>query len=164
MLSVKKRYFVSNYPPFSFWTPEAVGDVHDALGRPPNPDTPLGLYVHIPFCRKRCHFCYFKVYTDKNAAAIQAYIDAVIAEMKLYADRAFVGGGSLPGFELDTWVVALRLPMGAERFAERLRRAPVPVLASVREDLVLFDVRTLLEGDETALEQVVVGILGASSR
>jgi oxygen-independent coproporphyrinogen-3 oxidase len=26
-----------------------------------------GLYFHIPFCRKRCHFCYFRVYTDKNA-------------------------------------------------------------------------------------------------
>ena len=28
---------------------------------------PLGLYLHIPFCRKRCKFCYFRVYTDKNA-------------------------------------------------------------------------------------------------
>jgi L-seryl-tRNA(Ser) seleniumtransferase len=79
-------------------------------------------------------------------------------------DRAFVGGGSLPGFELDTWVVALRLAMGAEQFSERLRNASVPVLARVREDLVLFDVRTLLEGDETVLEQVVGGILGSRSR
>ena len=31
-------------------------------------DVPLGLYLHIPFCRKRCKFCYFRVYTDKNAA------------------------------------------------------------------------------------------------
>jgi L-seryl-tRNA(Ser) seleniumtransferase len=79
-------------------------------------------------------------------------------------DRAFVGGGSLPGFELDTWVVALRLPKGAERFAERLRRAAVPVLARVRDDLVLFDVRTLLEGDDAALERVVGGIFGESPR
>jgi len=77
-------------------------------------------------------------------------------------DRAFVGGGSLPGFELDTWVVSLRVEMGAERFAERLRRAAIPVLARIRADLVLFDVRTLLEGDETALEQVVGGALGSS--
>jgi len=41
---------------------------------------PLGLYVHIPFCRKRCHFCYFKVYTDKDAAAIRNYLDAVLRE------------------------------------------------------------------------------------
>jgi L-seryl-tRNA(Ser) seleniumtransferase len=79
-------------------------------------------------------------------------------------DRAFVGGGSLPGFELDTWVVSLRVEMGAERFAERLRRASIPVLGRVRADLVLFDVRTLLEGDETALEQAVGGALGSSFR
>ena len=65
------NYFVSNYPPFSFWTPEAVPDFESALRRAPAAGNPLGLYVHIPFCRKRCHFCYFGVYTDKNAAAIK---------------------------------------------------------------------------------------------
>ena len=34
-----------------------------------------GLYLHIPFCRKRCHFCYFRVYTDKNATEVQGYLD-----------------------------------------------------------------------------------------
>src|SRR5437660_7721255 len=72
------NYFVSNYPPFSFWKPERVGELVSALERPPAPDTPLGVYLHIPFCRKRCHFCYFKVYTDKDSAAIRAYLDAGI--------------------------------------------------------------------------------------
>jgi hypothetical protein len=31
------NYFVSNYPPFSFWRPEAVGDFFAALERPPQP-------------------------------------------------------------------------------------------------------------------------------
>ena len=57
-------YFVSNYPPYSFWSPDYVGDARAALDRAPAPNTPLGIYLHIPFCRKRCHFCYFKVYTD----------------------------------------------------------------------------------------------------
>ena len=61
-------YFVATYPPFSVWTPEAVAaDAMPALERPPPAGVPLGLYLHIPFCRKRCHFCYFRVYTDKNA-------------------------------------------------------------------------------------------------
>ena len=85
-------YFVSNYPPYSFWTPEQVGDAFAALDRPPAPGTPLGVYLHIPFCRKRCHFCYFKVYTDKNAAEIEGYIDAAIRELSLYASRPFIGG------------------------------------------------------------------------
>ena len=42
-------YFVSNYPPYSFWSPAHVGDVFAALDRPPAPNTPLGIYLHIPF-------------------------------------------------------------------------------------------------------------------
>src|SRR4051812_31825383 len=90
------NYFVSNYPPFSFWKPELVGELQAALGRPPvavgSGLNPLGIYVHIPFCRKRCHFCYFKVYTDKDSGAIRGYLDALLRELSLYAGQAFVGG------------------------------------------------------------------------
>src|SRR5437667_3766702 len=86
------NYFVSNYPPFSFWKPEFAPEILRALERPPTPGTPLGLYVHIPFCRKRCHFCYFKVYTDKDSAAIRSYLEAVLQEFRLYAGKPFVGG------------------------------------------------------------------------
>ena len=47
-------------------------DAQPALAAPPDPAVPLGLYLHIPFCRKRCHFCYFRVYTDKNAQEVGA--------------------------------------------------------------------------------------------
>jgi oxygen-independent coproporphyrinogen-3 oxidase len=86
------NYFVSNYPPYSFWKPELIGELAKALERPPAPGTVLGQYVHIPFCRKRCHFCYFKVYTDKDSSAIRGYIDALLSELQLYAGKPFVGG------------------------------------------------------------------------
>lgn len=86
------NYFVSNYPPFSFWKPERAQEAIDTLNRPPAPDTPLGIYVHIPFCRKRCHFCYFKVYTGKDANEIESYLDAVRTELALYAQRPVIGG------------------------------------------------------------------------
>jgi oxygen-independent coproporphyrinogen-3 oxidase len=86
------NYFVSNYPPFSFWKAEAMGEYRAALERAPRAGNPLGLYVHIPFCRKRCHFCYFRVYTDKDSAAIRNYLDAVIRELDGYAGRPFIGG------------------------------------------------------------------------
>ena len=86
------NYFVSNYPPFSFWKPEQASDAQAALERAPKPDTPLGLYLHVPFCRKRCHFCYFRVYTDKNASEIQHYLDAAIQELRLYSQKPFIGG------------------------------------------------------------------------
>ncbi|HTI70068.1 MAG TPA: coproporphyrinogen-III oxidase family protein [Candidatus Limnocylindria bacterium] len=86
------NYFVSNYPPFSFWKSEYVPEFQTALDRAPKPGTPLGIYTHIPFCRKRCHFCYFKVYTDKDSGEIRGYLDAVLKEMAIYADKAFIGG------------------------------------------------------------------------
>ena len=86
-------YFVANYPPFSVWTREAVStDAREALNRAPAPGTPLGLYLHIPFCRKRCHFCYFRVYTDKNAKQVQAYLDLLVREWELYAATPAIDG------------------------------------------------------------------------
>ena len=76
------NYFISNYPQYSFWKPDFVSDVHDVLNSPsPSNPLPLGIYFHIPFCRKRCHFCYFRVYTDKKASEIKAYIDSGIKEI-----------------------------------------------------------------------------------
>lgn len=86
------NYFVSNYPPFSFWKPEYAPDALAALERVPKPDTVLGLYLHVPFCRKRCHFCYFRVYTDKNSSDIQSYLDAALQELKLYSEKPFING------------------------------------------------------------------------
>ena len=86
------NYFVSNYPPYSFWKPDYAPEAFAALGQPPAPATPLGVYLHIPFCRKRCHFCYFRVYTDKNGEEIQRYLDAALRELALHAERPFIGG------------------------------------------------------------------------
>jgi len=98
------NYFVSNYPPFSQWKPEYVPQALTALAQPARVDDPLGLYIHIPFCRKRCLFCYFKVYTDKNASEIEVYLDALIKENELYSRTpafqgrklrfAYFGGGT----------------------------------------------------------------------
>ncbi len=88
-------YFVANYPPFQFWSSAELGAARRALEAPPRAGTPLGLYVHIPFCRKRCHFCYYKVSTDQNAAEVQRYLDAVLAEARRVSELAFVGGRPL---------------------------------------------------------------------
>jgi oxygen-independent coproporphyrinogen-3 oxidase len=89
-------YFVATYPPFSTWTAEAVtADGRPALEAPPVPGVPLGLYLHIPFCRKRCHFCYFRVYTDKNAQEVGDYLDVLAREWELYASRPAIAGRPL---------------------------------------------------------------------
>jgi len=99
--------FVSNYPPYSFWGPQYLDALQRTLETPPRPDAPLGLYLHIPFCRKRCKFCYFKVFVEKNAAEVQRYLDAVYREIDLWTRTPAVGprkprfvyfGGGTPSF------------------------------------------------------------------
>lgn len=100
-------YFISNYPPFSQWKKELLPDVVDVMGQPPRPDVPLGLYLHIPFCRKRCKFCYFKVFTGVNADEIERYVQALCREIELVAALPVMGsrpfrfvyfGGGTPSF------------------------------------------------------------------
>ncbi len=89
--------FVSNYPPYSFWRDEQNPQVVDMLHTkdPSARGTPLGLYLHIPFCRKRCKFCYFRVYTDRNSSEIQVYLDALAREVEHYAGLPRIAGRSL---------------------------------------------------------------------
>ena len=88
-------YFISNYPPFSQWTDQAIVEVETAWDEL-NPDpVPLGLYLHIPFCRKRCKFCYFRVYTNKNAKAIAEYVETIAKEAEMVSRRPAVAGRKL---------------------------------------------------------------------
>ena len=87
-------YFVANYPPFTRWTVDAVPDVLAAFAAPPTHE-PLGLYLHVPFCRKRCKFCYFRVYTDVAAADVERYSLALAREAAIAAARPAVAGRPL---------------------------------------------------------------------
>jgi oxygen-independent coproporphyrinogen-3 oxidase len=84
-------YFISNYPPFSQWSRDQLPEVTAAMSRPPR-DVPLGLYLHVPFCRKRCKFCYFKVFTENTANEIETYVSALSQEIALVSQLPVMGG------------------------------------------------------------------------
>jgi len=100
------NYFISNYPPFSCWNSEELPQFIHALTSAPK-KKPLGLYVHLPFCRHRCHYCYFRVYPRRSPEDVHLYIHAVLEELERYErypaleNRAptsvYFGGGS-PSF------------------------------------------------------------------
>jgi L-seryl-tRNA(Ser) seleniumtransferase len=64
--------------------------------------------------------------------------------------RSTVGGGSLPGSMLPTWLVALDVP-SPDALAAQLHRATPPVIARIEDDRLLLDPRTVLPGQEEAL-------------
>ena len=58
----------------------------------------IGLYVHVPFCVKKCRYCDFPSYSGVESY-IDAYVDAVCREISLFprgeqADTVYFGGGT----------------------------------------------------------------------
>lgn len=59
----------------------------------------FGVYVHIPFCARRCHYCDFNTYEGQDALHA-AYADALVAEIESFpsarpqATSVFFGGGT----------------------------------------------------------------------
>lgn len=65
-----------------------------------------------------------------------------------------VGGGTLPGVELPTWLVAVTVAdLGATELARRLRTGEPAVVGRIADERVLLDPRTLLAGDEARIHQ-----------
>lgn len=73
----------------------------------------VGVYVHIPFCRKKCYYCDFYSLPDIEASLIDEYCQAVAAEIKmaagamddLFVSTIFLGGGTpslLSAGQVDT--------------------------------------------------------------
>jgi oxygen-independent coproporphyrinogen III oxidase len=54
----------------------------------------LGLYIHVPFCRSRCHFCafYLQIYREDRA---RDYLTALFHEIELHAKQQTLGGRRL---------------------------------------------------------------------
>lgn len=59
----------------------------------------IGLYIHIPFCQKHCHYCDFLKFVDHDDK-IDQYVDYLVKEMALYQekdyqlDTIYFGGGT----------------------------------------------------------------------
>lgn len=81
---VTGNYFVSAYPPFSCWSAEGIAAYRRVLERPA--DDAFGLYVHLPFCSKRCDYCYYLSYSDRGTE-IDRYLAALQDELALYAAK-----------------------------------------------------------------------------
>lgn len=57
--------------------------------------TPLGIYIHVPFCRSKCQYCDFYSVTTKDDRLLDGFLDAVCAHIK-------EAGALAPGYSVDT--------------------------------------------------------------
>ena len=84
------------------------------LTKRPN-KTPLGIYVHVPFCRSKCQYCDFYSLATKEDKIIDGYLDAVCDHIKeagelapnYKVDSIYFGGGTPSFFGADGMAVIL---------------------------------------------------------
>jgi oxygen-independent coproporphyrinogen-3 oxidase len=75
-LQLRRGGFIAGYPPFEYLELENNEKMWD---RPR-----FGLYLHLPYCRKRCTFCFYKVYTNRNLLPMDTYLGALHQEIERY--------------------------------------------------------------------------------
>jgi oxygen-independent coproporphyrinogen-3 oxidase len=90
---------------------------------------PLSLYVHIPWCLKKCPYCDFNSHEKRGPVPEEEYVDALVADVErvypnVYGRRLhtiFIGGGTPSLFSpqaIDRLLTALRTRLPVEPDAE----------------------------------------------
>jgi L-seryl-tRNA(Ser) seleniumtransferase len=107
----------------------------------------------------------------RSAGALAEALTVAGIAVEVKEGRSTVGGGSLPGETLPTWLVAVK-PGGragagisqtaaAGALARRLRLGKPPVIARVERGQVMLDPRTLLPGQAGLVAEAVIRAEGA---
>ena len=79
-------------------------------------DAPRSLYVHIPYCHRKCPYCAFTSYAGRDDDEVQAYVDALLLELASVEpgrdlETVYIGGGTptaLPPAQLKRVLGAIR--------------------------------------------------------
>jgi len=121
--------------------------------------TPLGVYVHVPYCAARCTYCDFNTYTFADGrstfAATAAREVTLAAPAGRPASTVFFGGGTptlLPPADLARILDAIRAEVGL--------RADAEITVEANPDSV--DARSLEQLREAGFTRVSVGMQSAA--
>ncbi len=74
-----------------------------------NNKTPLGIYIHVPFCRSKCQYCDFYSLSTKDDKLMDGYLNAICAHIReagalapaYKVDTVYFGGGTPSFFGAD---------------------------------------------------------------
>ena len=98
----------------------------------------------------------------ERARKLGEQLETALPNEKFYvcSDVGYVGGGSMPGQELQTVVVQWRPSQTpVDEMVDVLRHADVPVIPRIRDDAICFDLRTLPESEfDTLISSVTEAV------
>ena len=132
-------HWYTSYPSLNHWT-EDFGhrEFTEALGKF---HYPLHLYIHIPFCKKLCHYCICNIIISNDRAKIQHFLDHLLREIELYApympfiQDIHLGGGTPSHLDRDQFA----------QLAKKLQL--IAPLRHLKEVAMEIDPRTVTQED-----------------
>ena len=108
---------------------------------------PLGIYIHVPFCRSKCQYCDFYSLTSKDDKLLDSYIEATCKHIK-------EAGSLAPNYQVDTIYFGGGTPsfFGADGMAM--------ILSAIRRGFdVLHDAEITFEANPDSVSQKLLSRL-----
>ncbi|SFK08883.1 coproporphyrinogen III oxidase, anaerobic [Pseudovibrio ascidiaceicola] len=97
MTDLEQKYASLNVPRYTSYptaphfseavTPSLYGDWLESIPH----DTPLSLYLHVPFCQEMCHYCGCNTKATRKIAPVLAYVELMLKEIDLVLKRLGTG-------------------------------------------------------------------------
>ncbi|QUS57055.1 oxygen-independent coproporphyrinogen III oxidase [Pseudovibrio brasiliensis] len=97
MTDLEQKYASLNVPRYTSYptaphfseavTPSLYGEWLESIPR----DTPLSLYLHVPFCQEMCHYCGCNTKATRKMAPVLAYVELMLKEIDLVLKRLGTG-------------------------------------------------------------------------
>ena len=131
------------------------------------PPSDIGLYIHIPFCRRRCHFCAFYLEMAQSDR-IALFHSALVREIALHGQQDFLkgrplqsiyfGGGtptalpaeqlaSLLGLIRSTWLTSPTVEITVEAHPSSVTHEDLRVLADAGFNRISFGAESMSDRD-----------------
>lgn len=102
------------FPPPLISKSEAPTSANKLFAKPSIVPNKYSLYLHSPFCKTLCSFCYYSILPGKGINESEKYVDHLVKEMQMYAERmkgsvceSIYFGGGTPTFLEDELLVKI---------------------------------------------------------
>lgn len=128
----------------------------------------LGIYVHIPFCKRKCDYCDFVSYAQKDDI-IEKYINSVIKEIDYVSNKIikeqynintiYIGGGT-PSY-IDSKYIKMILSKIKQKFKNNIDEK-IEITIEINPGTV--NEEKLLEYKNTGINRISIGVQSTSDR
>ncbi len=96
---------------------------------------------------------------EKLKLLIEKKSNSTRFDINIVENFSQVGGGAMPMQNIPTYVLSiLHDRLSANEIADKLRQAEIPIIGRIEDDMVILDVRTLLEGDDIEISNALANI------